>query len=65
MILKSYLVRHHLSYFKAVIVMELTNWHVFNYLTNAFLILNVEQLIHQSYYSSNVLMQYPKALVYP
>ena len=64
MILKVYLARHHHSYSKVVIVKELTNLLVFNYLTNAFLILNVEQLILQSYYSSNVLMQFLEALAY-
>lgn len=64
MIVKSYRVRHRHFYFKVVIVKELTNLHVFNYPANAYLILDAEQLILQNYYSSNVQMQFLKALVY-
>ena len=64
MIAKNYHVRHHHSYFKVVIIWELINLHVFNYPTNAYLILNAEQLILQNYYFSNVLIQSLKALVY-
>ena len=61
---KNYLVRHHHSYFKVVIIWELINLHVFNYPTNAYLILNAEQLILKNYYSCNALIQFLKALVY-